>query len=272
MNNTKRITIDVDLMLETALKGARRAYVFCCLGTNAARDSRLTQYWLEFPTVQLLQRDLPKEQIDHFKKEFGKWITHNALRELVETFAVYLDNVFYAALVVMGNRIDLDSELQRKLDQFERFGLEDKLTTLDHEFSITPRHPKFWVSHQRARNCITHRRGTLGNRDVQEDGRLVLNWPSFEAGLKYKSGEKISFEDHFEAGNPPLKDHATPYIKVIERELVTEKGQPFSIPPERLVDMTQLLISDARAVANSWHEFATRNGASTLNMPSTRDG
>jgi hypothetical protein len=93
----QQVTVDLDRLLETALLGARRASVFMALGTNAAEDPTHTSYRL--PTaisMSLLPEDVSTENVAEFKREFRVWIVASALRDLIDHFSVYLDQVFEA--------------------------------------------------------------------------------------------------------------------------------------------------------------------------------
>ncbi|MEP4034912.1 hypothetical protein [Pseudophaeobacter sp.] len=95
-----KINLDFGAILEIALKGVRRSSVFMGLGVNAARDPENKDYQLSGITqIQLVPENVPKEAVEHFKKEFQIWIVAGALREATEAFALFLDELHRACSV-----------------------------------------------------------------------------------------------------------------------------------------------------------------------------
>src|SRR5438105_1920638 len=93
------IEINYDRILETALQGVRRATVFLGLGFNAANDPQFKTYQLsKIATLTLVPDDVDPATLTHFKESFGHWIVGNGLRELMETFAIFLDQIYSATL------------------------------------------------------------------------------------------------------------------------------------------------------------------------------
>lgn len=99
MTNT-RIEINLDNILDVAIRGVRRAAVFMGLGVNAAMDTKFTNYQLTHLTKLQLVPTVGPEVISHFKDEFKIWIEANGFRELVETFSNYMDALHQVCLVI----------------------------------------------------------------------------------------------------------------------------------------------------------------------------
>ena len=54
--------------------------------------------------IHLVPSNVPEETIAHFKTEFGRWVITNGLRELIETFALFLDRTHNACLFMAATR------------------------------------------------------------------------------------------------------------------------------------------------------------------------
>jgi hypothetical protein len=113
MAESIHVNIDFSNIRETARKGVRRTAVFLGLGINAAIDSALRKYELsDISPIHLVPSNVPEETIAHFKTEFGRWIVANGLRELIETFALFLDRTHNACLFMASHKGKISFETQ----------------------------------------------------------------------------------------------------------------------------------------------------------------
>lgn len=86
------VRIDLDQLMDVALKGVRRTAVFLGLGLNAASRADFNDYelWKLAPkdangnyeglTFGLVPDNAPSETLKHYKEEFGVWVINNGLR------------------------------------------------------------------------------------------------------------------------------------------------------------------------------------------------
>ena len=93
-------TINFSHLKEISLLGIRRATVFLGLGLNAAKREDFSDYQLpgDVP-IRFVSDNLPADKVMEFKDAFAKWIISCGLRELMETFAVYLDGIHRASVL-----------------------------------------------------------------------------------------------------------------------------------------------------------------------------
>jgi hypothetical protein len=108
--------INLDSLLEIAQRGVRRASVFLALGVNSARDPRMDNYM--FPKdvlIQVLHEGLDQKTVEHFKTEFEKWVILSGLRDLTETFSIYLNGVHKVGLLIAVKSGDMKPEEGRTL-------------------------------------------------------------------------------------------------------------------------------------------------------------
>ena len=77
----------------------RRAATFLGLGLNAAYDKNFKDYRLSKITrIDLVKPNASDDEIAHIKEEFSFWIIGNGLRELIETYNIFLDGLYDACL------------------------------------------------------------------------------------------------------------------------------------------------------------------------------
>jgi len=174
--------INLDKIRKISLTGVSRAAAFMGFGINAANSDSLNQYQLnEYPQIRLLPDRLDDEQMKNMKVEFRKWITVNAFRELIETYFIFLDNIYQACLTMAismkKTKVNEHKDLNNK---FVGAGLKQKFKLLKDNFSIISAYHNYLISINKARNCMTHRKGIVGQKDTDKNGKLTVKWIGYD--------------------------------------------------------------------------------------------
>jgi hypothetical protein len=122
------LNINFDQLREIALKGIRRSAVFLGFGVNAARDPKFANYKLtQITQIQLVPENANNQVLSDYKDAFEHWIISCGLRELTETFAIFLDGVHRSCLIMATHKQRIPAEEASKFGPaFERKGIEDK--------------------------------------------------------------------------------------------------------------------------------------------------
>lgn len=192
----KRITVNIDIpkLEDIAQTGVRRASLFMGLGLNAARREEFNDYELhKIPTssdqtsllIDLFPPDLPVDRVSEFKNEFAVWITACGLREILEHYALFLDNIHHNVLLVLQSKNALNGiDPEKRHKQFHHRGITEKLDILDDKFSITPTHSDSIKQLYDVRNCLTHDLGIVTHKRCASHGRIVLTWLALEVFAK----------------------------------------------------------------------------------------
>jgi hypothetical protein len=199
----EQVHLDVGRMVGIARVGVRRAAVFMGLGLHAATRPDFTDYELsKLPALpgelglpmDFVPRNAPRQVVERFKAEFAIWIAGCGLRELLEHYALFLDHVHRAGLVVLHSR-GLVSSLghPKKLQaNFHRTpGVPAKLTMLSDRFGMAPDKPEHIASLYKARNCLTHGVGVVSPQNADMNGELHLRWLAFEVYARGESSGQI---------------------------------------------------------------------------------
>ncbi len=222
------VNIDLSKLSDLAQTGVRRAVLFMGLGLNAAHREDFLDYELhKIPIapeqtslpIEFFPSNLPAERVKAFKEKFATWITGCGVRELLEHYALFLDQMHKYALLVLQFREKLDGiDPQKEQERFNRrLGIPDKLVTLHDRFSITPADTESIKQLYNARNCLTHDLGIVTQKRCGPDGCLTLTWRVFEVLAKgQKSGIERPMIDLI--GKRTKED-----MEIISREVTRER-------------------------------------------------
>ncbi len=235
--------IDFDSLKEVSYLGIRRAAAFLGLGLNAARREDFTDYQLtKDATFRVLPADLPPEKVADIKDAFGKWVIACGLRELTETFAVYLDGIYRACMLMAVTKpLVLPVDATKSIRKFLRLGLAEKLIELRSRFGVATPKEAYLGSINRARNCITHRRGIVGHEDLTEGDMLRLKWWAVDLFVQTPSGERISLKPPLPGQGILLKDGGSVMLGVVDREREFSRGTVLEMTANDLMEVCMVV-------------------------------
>jgi hypothetical protein len=267
-----QIHINFPNIQEIAMKGVRRTAVFMGLGVNAANDPDFKQYELtKLTEIQFIPPNVDENTLTNFKTEFGRWVVGCGLRELIETFSVFLDRVYFACLLIGAscNQIPHD-KVESRNKKFQRDGLRDKLDTLRNNFGVGTSHSGFLLSINQARNCVTHRRGIVGPEDCSSGSELVVKWEGIDIYAETPDGKVISLQPVPEGGvHLPEGGHVK--VKISERSRVFAMKSVVSFSPRELAEICHFVLRMTGDVIQSAETYAKNSGVPmTSNMPASQ--
>jgi hypothetical protein len=254
-------TINYDVILDTAMRGVRRAAVFMGLGLNAARDPDFKRYELtDIAAIQLVPPDADAKTLAHYKENFALWITANGLRELIESFSIFLDQVYDSSQVIAANKGNrAPSEAVKKYKQFSGKGVKEKLAILETEFSILTPHADHISSIYLARNCLTHRLGRVEGRDCNEGTELVVKWFGLDIIAATANGDSAILDLPLQQ---PVEFQAetTMSVRIAEHTQRYGQGTVVRIPPKDLAEICMFMAEEAKRILRSAVDYARNMG------------
>ena len=259
---TNKININLNQIKEISLNGIRRTSVFLGFGVNAARSSENKEFQLTDETpFRFIPEDLDKDKIDHFKEHFEHWIVCCGLRELIETFSVFLCSIYKVCLLtwIHKNRGQIKSP-EKSLKSFEWKGVEKQLKSLRHKFSVETPKESYIRTINQIRNCLTHRRGIVGNEDLKGNRSLKTIWWSLDPFIEIPSGEIISMAPPYPKEGIFLKDGGKFSVKVVEREREFKKGEVIRLSPNDLSEIIFLMTMVTDEISLSTFHFLKKSG------------
>lgn len=262
ISEMKQLTIDFDRVMDIALRGIRRTSVFMGLGVNAARDDRLKEYHLpDLMMFRVMPDSVDDQTLAGFKSTFHQWIISNGLRELIETFATFLDQVYKICLLIAESKGKVsDKERIACGRDFEKKGVEDKLNSLRGKFSIFTIREKYFSSINKARNCITHRQGKVGPKDLKDQNTFRLVWLGMELYAETTSGKRHSLMPPFPKDNVILESGDRVMVSVVDRVKEYKLGETVTFSPNDIGEICLLFHLATDDITKSALEYAKNMG------------
>jgi len=266
------IHISYPNILEIAAKGVRRTAVFMGLGLNAAYDSNFTAYQLtRLAPIQLVSPDADEKTITHYKEQFALWIITCGLRELVDTFAIFLDEIHHASLLIsvsVGEASSSNVSAQRKKFHFE--GMTKKLDLLKRDFDICPQNPEALNSIHQTRNCLTHRQGIVGPKDCFGGQSLIVKWSAIDFYVKTPSDEvilpfPIPQEGIFVSEGGEVKAGFS------ERQKAFPLHTVVNFNPRELAEICHFMLISTDEIIKAAEAYATKKGIRTSEPPKVEE-
>lgn len=132
--------------------------------------------------------------------QLREWILQNGFRDSVECLNTFLESTHAVcsvwSLQVKQNRgqtftgADWDKEMRNDAKKFHRLGFPDKLDHLreKHGIHLNSGMSKHVLSINSARNCLVHRKGIVGETDI-ENGCLLVSWRRAKLVITNEDGE-----------------------------------------------------------------------------------
>jgi bifunctional DNA-binding transcriptional regulator/antitoxin component of YhaV-PrlF toxin-antitoxin module len=181
----EHIHIDFNGIMATAQKGILRASAFAGFSLNAAARHDLRDFHPAGAYIRRVGEQLSDEQVQEWKDAYSKWIVGNAIRELVETFGLVLNGVYFALAVIRdGTRLPL-GEIQQQCRPFEQRSELARLNGLRTEFGISPQLAPQLTSFIDVRNALTHRWGQILTAEI------VARWQRIQPFVRTDAGTEI---------------------------------------------------------------------------------
>lgn len=206
------VSLNFDDIREIATRGVRRATVFMGIGTNAARNDPPISHVLDDKAqFVVVPPEISAESQRAFLSEFENWIIASGFRELIETFSVFLLELYMAHFLLERGRVDRKEYAMAK-NKFERKNVWTQSSLLTNALGLDGRFSTMFESLNTARNCLAHRRGVVGPIDIlgndqtfnlrwrtrtviSEDGREISTLLNKGETPRIEKGKKIVFAE-----------------------------------------------------------------------------
>jgi len=136
----------------------------------------------------------PASSTPQTREQFKSWLLGVGLRDGIESLNIFIDEIRFIAGLIKRTLSDdlrvaragsaaavLRDFRKEEIGRYARLGLPDKMENLFAEFGIKVPLADAILSLQKARNCLTHRRGIVGAEDGNtENGGLRVHFVVLE--------------------------------------------------------------------------------------------
>jgi hypothetical protein len=256
---TVNVTANYNATRQIALMGIRRASVFMGVGVNAAKIDPALSHALDDRTQFVV---LPPSALEDDKRrivtEFESWVIANGLRDMVEAFSLFLNEVF--ALQNLMEHSPIDGLAQsRAVSRFSRKGIEDQAEILTRRLGLDGRFAAMLGSLNRVRNILAHRMGHVGFEDVPTpDQPFSLIWRT-RAMVFRSDGTDISLLLQADRTVKTERDEIID-LKEVERSKAFSLGEKVRITRHELNEICFGMTIATEAYLQGLIEFARSKG------------
>lgn len=248
----KSAGIDLNRVYREALTGIHRAYVFMRFGNRGLSIAGFEE--TAFPgNMQILVVPEPMSEavLNDYIGQFKAWIVGNGLRELVETFSHFLDEIYR-----IGLDLTTPDDGAKRLKGFQEASLRSKVQRLRDEFQIEGVFARHFESFTAARNALTHGSGMVRQRDCADNGELAITWRGIENSFVADDGTRYRIGD--EPKGTPLREPIELERPIRERRW--RVGEKVELSARDLTEICFMANYEAVDVTDALREFAQKHG------------
>lgn len=245
-------SIDLDLLYRTALDGIHRAYVFMRFGVHGVSVGDFDDTCLPGRTeLQIVPEPMRQERLDSYLSEFRTWIVGNGLRELVENYCLFLDEVYGQGLAILS-----PPDHDRRMKSFEQASLREKVRRLRDEMAIEGGFSRHFEGFTAVRHALTHGAGTVRQRDCTDGNDLAMTWRGIEVYFTGEDGVRYRIGDEPEGMQlrEPLE------TVTVDRERRWKVGEKVALSTYDLAEITFMANHEAVEVLDALRDFGLRHG------------
>lgn len=236
-NIGQKINIDFKKIKEVGDLGVRRTAVFMGLGLNAAYDKNFNKYELtKIANFQFLPPNANEETLAHYKKNFAFWIITSGLRDLIENFSIFLEEIYNACLLFSSKGKVYPVQHAQSIKDFHHKGLKDKIDILKSEFQIEIDMTESLLSINQCRNCLSHRNGIVSTKDYTTDNSLEISWLGLSTFIEEPSGKKTDISQGIKE-TLYLPKGGNVNIMPTKKTKTFQKGQHIILSPHDLAEI-----------------------------------
>lgn len=140
-------------------------------------------------------------------------------------------------------------------------GVAAKLNQLEETFGMKFKHAHYLETLAKARNCLTHRLGIVGNKDCNNDKHLELKWQSIDLSIDTPDrDDPIPF--NFPIEEPIyLEKGGSLMMKFVERKRRFAKDQKLVASSKELAEICHFVIIASNDVLTAMNDYAKSIGA-----------
>ena len=201
------------------------------------------------------------------KEAWQSWVLRNAFRDVAELISGVLEEAHQVlsvlALLDKQRRGEVvkgsdHGKLREVAKRFHRLSLADKLTWLSaqQDFNLSSEKMEEIISINVARNCLGHRAGVVGDRDITEDDKLVVRWLGLDMMIATDGVEiPLVLPMYVEKGG-------TAILRAVRRIRGYSRGDVISFDGKDFSEIAWTVFAFSQAVTTALEQAAMARGIS----------
>jgi hypothetical protein len=263
----QKIHIDVNLsVLRGELQRALQRNIYLVAG-GMVSSAETNEFNLRLPDASLeaIFDSSLVWSVDEVRKNLCDWILQNGFRDSVECLTSFLESAHQVCsiwelalkqaegITIKGAHWQQVMVTHKK--QFHKLGFPDKLNHIENEHGmhVEPKLLQHILSINVARNCLVHRFGVVGEKDV-DNGKLIVGWRRMKLTTINESGEQEAVIGTF------IEKGGTIEIKSVDEEKVFNIGNKISFTPKEFQHISWCLFLFGNALVEKMSRWGTSNG------------
>jgi hypothetical protein len=257
-------SLDLDSIYQEVLAEVHRAFVFMRFGHRGPDVTYFEQTEIRGNMeILVVPEPMPPEVLKDYQQQYVSWILGNGLRDLVEAFAHFLDQIYEAGL-----KLAPTADHQKRLRVFETQTLRPKVKMLKEDFQIEGMYARHFESFVAARNSLAHGAGVVRPRDCTDGDELVITWDGIDPTLPATDGNR------YEANMLPegVQFLQSSPLKRLAREKRWKVGERVQLSAMDLAEITFMANYEAVDVCDALCEFALTQGVRLKQVTIIRGG
>jgi hypothetical protein len=213
--------------------------------------------------ILVVPEPMPEDVLKNYNEQYVSWILGNGLRDLVEAFAHFLDQIYAAGLTLAPS-----ADQAKRMKKFEQVSLGAKVKTLKDEFQIEGMYACHFESFVFARNALAHGAGIVRQKHCTDGDALVITWLGLDPSLLASDGNR------YEANKLPA---GVQFVEPLRHERpVRERrwkvGERVRLTATDLAEITYMASHEAIDVCDALCEFALKQGIRLKQVTIIRGG
>ncbi|MEI9996790.1 MAG: hypothetical protein WDM91_19480 [Rhizomicrobium sp.] len=256
--------IDLDRIYREVLAEVHRAFVFMRLGHRGVSLWHFDE--TELPgslRILVVPEPMPEHVLKEYNEQYVSWILGNGLRDLVEAFAHFLDQIYDSGLTLAPS-----VDQAKRMKKFERVSLGAKVKILKDEFQVEGIYARHFESFVSARNALAHGSGVVRQKHCTDGDELVITWLGLDPSLLASDGNR------YEANKLPA---GAQFVEPLRHERpVRERrwrvGERIRLTAMDLAEITYMASHEAIDVCDALSEYALKQGIRLKQVTIIRGG
>lgn len=258
-------TLNFDQFQEIVNLGARRAAVFMGFGINSAYDNEQKNFdFSNITSIQIVSSEIDDATMKTYKEEYASWIIGCGLREIIETFSVFLDSIFEACILMSSNKQIFLKNSNNVIGEYRRTGIEHKLEFLQNQYNVKTTYSDCLVSINQARNCLTHRRGLVSKFDTKKEDSLTVLWMGTRLFSENEEGIIIEIEVPLPIGGIALKKGAALKVQYVKKARRIMIGEVIRLLPKDIAEICSMIPISAAQIIDSCLSYGNNIGIEVI--------